>query len=58
MRQGEGCCQTGPSGALRRLGDRVGSAALPAFHFAFLLSPRPLQSWHEVLGFLWALLKG
>lgn len=50
--------QTGPSGRARRLGRRVGSAALPTFDFAFLPSPRPRGADPRFWGSCRALLKG
>lgn len=38
---GEACRQPSPSGAARSRGDQAGSAALPTFDSALLLSPRP-----------------
>lgn len=51
MRHGKAWRWADPLGIVQRLGDWVGSAALPTFDFAFLLALRPLQSWHEVLEF-------
>lgn len=56
MRQGESLASDGPFGNCAEAGGL--GRLCSAFDLSFLLHPCPRQNWHEVLGFLWALLKG